>query len=106
MRFISETPNEMPQGKAVAGQYLKVAVGCWFTVSGKSMPWIIKYEDSTGYRHTLNNIRVLSTEQKHYAGILLHKYRCRVEINDRSQEITLLYHPGENIWDMVIGENE
>ena len=40
MGFSLEQQNEVLQEKTVRGQYHKVAVGCWFTASGRSIPKI------------------------------------------------------------------
>lgn len=102
MGFAVGMEEEKQQEKAVRGHYQKVAVGCWFTSTGKAIPQMIKYEDETGCRHMLKNIQVLKTEQKYYAGILSQRYDCNAVMEDRVRQFTLLYHPGENTWDMVL----
>lgn len=102
MGFAIGMEEEKLQEKAVKGQYVKVAVGCWFTSTGKAIPKMLKYEDDAGMRHMMNEIQVLKTEQKYYAGILSQKYVCRAVVDGRGQEFILLYHPGENTWDMVL----
>ncbi len=52
----------------------------------------------------MNDIQVLKTEQKYYAGILGYKYVCQAVLGTRLEEFVLLYYPGENTWDMVLSE--
>lgn len=93
---------EKPREWTVQGRYHKVAVLCWFTSTGKAMPKIVKYEDENQCRHMLDQICVLKTDEKRYTGFVVQRYSCSAVINNRIQQFTLLYHPGENIWDMVI----
>ncbi len=104
MGFAIGTAEEKRQEKAVRGHYRKVAVGCWFTSTGRALPQMVKYEDDTGFRHMLNNIQVITSEQSYYAGVLARKYVCRSVIDERQQDFILLYHPVENTWDMIIQE--
>ncbi|MCI7099336.1 MAG: hypothetical protein MR966_10650 [Lachnospiraceae bacterium] len=104
MGFSLEQQNEKMQEKAVRGHYHKVAVGCWFTASGRSIPQIAKYEETDGSLHTLHPIQVLKSEQKYYAGVLSRKYVCRAVVDQIASEFILLYHPESGIWDMVIAE--
>ena len=102
MGFSLEPQKEILQEKAVRGRYCKVAVGCWFTAGGKAIPQMLKYEDEEGCLHRIDSIQVFSSDQKHYSGILMQRYDCRAEVEGTLREFSLLYHPGENTWDMVI----
>lgn len=104
MGFAIGMTGEKLQEKAVKGHYQKVAVGCWFTSTGRAIPQMVKYEDEAGFRHMLSNIRVVESEQKYYAGVLSQKYICTSIIDERKQDFILLYHPVENTWDMVLPE--
>lgn len=104
MGFAIGTQKEKLEEKEINGHYQKVAVGCWFTAKGRVIPKMLKYEDKDGLRHTLNDIHVLRSEQKHYAGIFMQKYDCCVVTNGQMRNFLLLYHPGENTWDMVSPE--
>ncbi len=55
-------------------------------------------------RHLMNDIQVLKTEQKYYAGILSYKYVCQAVLGTRIEEFVLLYYPGENTWNMILAE--
>lgn len=105
MGFAIETQEAKRQERAVRGHYQKVAVGCWFTSTGRSIPQKLKFEDEEGIRHVVDNIQVIKSDQKHYAGILAQRYDCRAVIHGISREFILLYHPGENTWDMVLPDN-
>lgn len=105
MGFAMEAQEEKLQEKAVEGRYREVAVGCWFTSKGRVFLKMLKYEDEEGFRHTIENIQVLKSEKKHYAGILMQRYDCSTEINGVQREFTLLYHPDMNTWEMVWPEN-
>ena len=102
MGFAVGMEKEKLQEKEVRGRYVKVAVGCWFTSTGKAIPKMLKYEDEEGMRHLMNDIQVLKTEQKYYAGILSQKYVCSAVVDDQEQNFILLYHPGDSTWDMVL----
>lgn len=96
--------TEKLQERAVNGRYMKVAVGCWFTSTGKAIPKMVKYEDEEKLQHTLNRIEVLKSDKKHYAGIYSQRYDCCVVEAGVRRYFTLLYHPGDNTWDMVISQ--
>lgn len=101
MAFAVGTEQEKRQEKAVKGRYQKVAVGCWFTASGRALPQIVKYEDEDGCLQVLRDIQVVGTEQKHYAGVLSRRYNCKTVMYGQQQEFILLYNPETGIWDMV-----
>ncbi len=102
MGFAIGTQKEKMQEHTIRGHYQKVAVGCWFTATGRSIPQKLKYEDEDGVRHVVDNIQVIKSDQKHYAGILAQRYDCSAIIHGINREFTLLYHPGENTWDMIL----
>ena len=106
MGFALEAQKEKLQEREIKGQHHKVAVGCWFTAKGRAIPQMLKYEDEEGMRHTVEHIQVRKTEQKHFAGILMQRYDCCAVVNGVNREFLLLYHLGENTWDMVwVDEN-
>ena len=101
MGFLVTAQEEQLQEKAVKGQYQKVAVGCWYTSSGRSIPMMIKFEDSEGCLQEIRDIRVIKFEKKYYAGILLQRFECSSTVEDREYMFTLLYHSDSGIWDLV-----
>lgn len=104
MGFVVEARKEVGQEAAIRGHYKKVAVGCWFTSTGRGIPQIVKYEDEEGCIRTLNNIQVLKTDQKNYAGIRTQRFDCSVVVDDCEQLFILLYHAESNLWDLVLPE--
>lgn len=104
MGYVAEIDGERLDEPAIRGRYHKVAVDCWFTSQGKSIPHRLKYQDQDGVVHMLPEIRILRSERKYYAGILLQKYDCSAIVEGRQQNFLLLYHPGENRWDMVFAK--
>lgn len=83
------------------GYYKKVAVGCWFTASGRGMPKLIKYEDEDGCIQTIRGIQVVKDEKGYYSGLISHKYWCKGEVDGDVRSFTLLYCPKDNKWDLV-----
>lgn len=102
MGFAVGAETEKLHEKAVRGRYQKVAVGCWFTASGKAIPQLVKYEDEEGCLQMLRDIQMLYSEQKYFAGILSRRYVCSAIVEQRKQEFTLIYYPENNHWDMVL----
>lgn len=102
MGFAVGAEREKLQEGKVQGRYQKVAVGCWFTASGRAIPQMIKYEDEDGCQQMLRGIHVLKTDYKYYAGIKSQRYDCSTVVDGIEQKFTLLYHPEENVWDMVM----
>lgn len=105
MGFMVGTQSEKLQEKTVNGHLKKVAVDCWFTSEGRTMPRFVKYEDEDGCRQILNDIEVIKSNQKLYAGITVQRYDCRAIDAGKVKEFVLLFHPGKNTWDMVIKDH-
>lgn len=104
MGFVVEAKKEFGEERAVRGHYKKVAVGCWFTSTGRGIPQLVKYEDEEGCIRTLSNIQVFKTDQKNYAGIRTQRFDCSAIVDGREQLFTLLYHLENNLWDLVLPE--
>jgi len=104
MAFPVEHNIEVTKERAIKGRLRDAAVDCWFTSTGRSIPHLIKFENEEGQICTLNNIRVLKSEQKMYAGILTHKYVCQTVNNDTEKEFTLAYYPDESKWKLFLVE--
>lgn len=103
MLFTSDN-NSYSENCILRGRHCKVAVGCWFTTKGRALPKLIKYEDERGGIRTLEHIQVLKSDRKYYAGTLSRRYECKVEMDQKEIFFSLLYHPDDNTWDMVILE--
>jgi len=104
MGFVVGTETEKIQEKEIKGQRQKVAVGCWYTSNGRSIPQMIKFETEEGVLQEIKQIQVLDTEKKYYAGILLQRFNCKGVAADRVYDFTLLYHPDNGIWDLVFAK--
>lgn len=78
-----------------------VAVKCWFTATGRSMPLMMKLQTEEGLTEVAP-IRVLTSEKQYYTGILTWKYRCSAVVNRREVEFVLLFYPGECTWKLVV----
>ena len=102
MGFTLEAQEQKLQERGIQGKRYKAAVSCWFTSKGKIIPRLLKYEDERGERHIVESISLESSSQKYYAGILLHRFDCRTVIDNVEYRFVLLYHPKENIWEMLL----
>lgn len=102
MRTAVGLQREERENRTVTGRYQKVAVDCWFTSTGETIPRMIKYQDERGELHLLRDIQVQKTNRRRCGGMLLQRYDCRGSVGGRLRKFTLLYHPGENTWDMVL----
>ena len=93
--------TEHTKSNKPTGTYMDVAVKCWFTATGKSMPLMmkVKIEDDIV---AVENIHVLSSEKQYFAGILNFKYRCRALVWERMMEFVLLFSPEDCAWMLVI----
>lgn len=82
----------------LTGKQQQVAVACWFTSRGRAMPLWMKYEDPEGCLHQIKEIRVVSEEETHYAGILAREYRCRAAVEGLEVQFILNFFPETCEW--------
>lgn len=94
--------TELPDKGEVKGRQMEVAVGCWFTSQGNTIPQLIKWEDEEGTVHTINQIRILYKEQKKYAGTPTMEYRCEIKEDNYIREVKLIFFMEERKWRMII----
>lgn len=92
---------EQKDGGEIRGIKQRVAVGCWFTSTGRMMPKLLKYQDSQGRICCLEDIRVLEMEEKYYAGSLVRRYDCLTRKEGREYEFLLLFYPEVCSWQMI-----
>lgn len=85
----------------IRGIKQKVAVGCWFTSTGRMMPKMLKYQDAGGRIRCLEEIEILKTEEKYYAGSLVRRYDCLTRKDGREYEFMLLFYPEACFWRMI-----
>lgn len=101
MAFGIGTNTENPEHGLLSGSVSEVAVKCWFTATGRSMPLMMKVQTKEEEIIEIAPIHVLTSEKQYYAGILNWKYQCRAVINCRIQEFTLLFNSEECSWRLV-----
>ena len=102
MAFGIGTNTEHPEHQLLAGAVNEVAVKCWFTSTGRSIPLVMKLQTESDGIIEVSPIQVFSSEKQFYAGILNWKYKCQAEVNHRMQEFTLLFCPEDCAWKLVV----
>ena len=102
MGFVVSSGTERKEEKGIQGHWQKVAVDCWFTSTGRTMPRLVKYEDQDGCLQILRDIRVIKQDQKNYAGVYCQRFDCRTVVNGREYDFILLFHAREHTWDMIL----
>lgn len=102
MAFGIGTNTQKTEHEALQGTYRDVAVDCWFTVSGKTRPVMLKMQTEEGEIMAIHNIQLLTMEKQRYAGILNLKYRCQAVLRGQKIEFTLLFCPEECTWKLVV----
>lgn len=80
------------------GEKTEIAVDCWFTSSGSTIPRMFKYQDAQGMIHTVSGIRVLYQEEKRYCGVQTVEYRCEIEENGVKRDVKLIFLTEEHRW--------
>lgn len=94
--------TEVTDKGEIRGKQIEVAVGCWFTSTGNTIPQMVKWEDAEGLVHTIKNIRVLYKEQKNYAGVSTMEYMCEMIEEGFIREVKLIFFMEERKWCMLI----
>ena len=79
----------------------EIACECWFTSKGKSIPKLIKVMDEEGMVHTINEIRLLTTQEKAYAGIPTVEHLCQINLGGRMETVKLVYTKESCRWVIV-----
>ena len=70
MAFGIGTNTEHPEHQLLAGAVNEVAVKCWFTSTGRSIPLMMKLQTESDGIIEVSPIQVFSSEKQFYAGIL------------------------------------
>ena len=78
-----------------------VACGIWFTSTGVMMPKLLKYQDSRGVIKSLTDIRVITSEKKHYCGIPTAEYVCEGSLEGYVRRFRLIYYMEKNEWKIL-----
>ncbi|MBQ0058842.1 MAG: hypothetical protein KBS83_02610 [Lachnospiraceae bacterium] len=79
-------------------RYFKVAVLCWFTSTGRAMPYLIRYEDDSQEMRTLRHITVKDSSAEMKPGLFVQWYQCKCRCEEREVSFYLFFRPGENRW--------
>lgn len=69
----------------------EIACECWFTSKGKSIPKLIMVMDEEGMLHTINEIQLLTTEEKTYSGIPTVEHLCRINLGGHTETVKLVF---------------
>lgn len=101
MAFGVGMKREQPEQRELPTNYKEVAVKCWFTASGKSIPLMMKLQREDGEIVKVEGIHVITTERQYFAGIPNWKYRCETCIYGQMWEFTLLYGPEDCSWKLL-----
>lgn len=80
------------------GEKMDIAVDCWFTSKGVTIPRMFKYQDVEGEVHSVSEIRVLEQEEKRYCGVPTVEYRCEVVLDQVCREVKLIFLVEEHRW--------
>lgn len=78
----------------------EVACNIWFTATGKAMPLMIKYKNSTGEIKSIHDIRVIHDKEQIYSGVKSHEYICKGTVNHDDQYFKLIFYQDRVIWVM------
>lgn len=87
------------------GLQREIACDCWFTTGGRTIPRLIKAMDQEGMVHTLRVDRVLTAEEKNYAGVATVEHICQITRGDRQQTVKLIYRKESCTWTLVTMED-
>lgn len=79
----------------------EIACECWFTSKGKSIPKLIKVMDEEGMLHTINEIQLLTTEEKTYSGIPTVEHLCRINLGGHMEMVKLVFTKESCKWVIV-----
>lgn len=94
--------TEHTEQEPLCGTYHEVAVQCWFTATGKSLPLMLKVKGEDEEIIQINHIQVLTVEKQWYAGILNWKYRCQAVLLGKQINFVLLFCPEDCAWKLVV----
>ena len=86
----------------IRGKQIEIACACWFTSSGKTIPYMIKYQDVNGEIQTIHEITVKTLEEKNYSGIPSVEYNCILSYEEVSKHVKLIFFKEECRWVMIL----
>ncbi len=91
-----------PDAGILHGQQRPVACGVWFTSAGTVMPKLLKFQDEQGIIRTVDHVRVMTAEKKHYCGIPVVEYRCSAEFDGLLHGFRLIYYTERQEWKLLL----
>ena len=83
--------TEHTEQEPLSGTYHEVAVQCWFTATGKSLPLMLKVKGEDEEIIQINHIQVLNW-----------KYRCQAVLLGKQINFVLLFCPEDCAWKLVV----
>lgn len=98
MAFGIGVNTEETDAGELRGEKMDIAVDCWFTSKGNTIPRMFKYQDSEGQVHSVSEIRVLSQEEKRYCGMPTMEYCCEIQQEQIRKEVKLIFLVEEHRW--------
>lgn len=90
---------------AERGLLREAAVKCWFTAGGRAIPLSMKIREADGTIRTVDEIGVLHSEKKFYAGIPVWEYHCAADLGAGARNCVLRFYPERCMW-RILGEGE
>ena len=101
MAFGTDTNTQKADAGFIKGRQREIACQCWFTSRGKVTPLMLKVQDEDGEIRTVHQIRVLSQEEKMYAGMRSIEFDCVITILEQQIDVQLIYYKEKNRWMLV-----
>lgn len=86
----------------IKGTQIPVAVYCWFTSTGDTIPKMIKFQDPDGIIQTVTTFRIITKEKKYYCGSPSIEHLLKLEYNNRSISAKLIFELRNSTWKLVI----
>lgn len=83
------------------GVQTEIACDCWFTSDGRSIPKLIKIMDSSGKLYTINDIEVITREEKNFCGIETVEHVCRIRLQNKYDVVKLIFTKENCKWRII-----
>ncbi len=98
---IGINPNKRDNGD-IKGNVYPIACKSWFAPGKAPQPTMFKFKDLEGVIQTVPDLKIKSSEDKYYEGILVNEYRCESVIGGIRYGFKLVFYPLDSKWIMVI----
>ena len=83
------------------GNQEPVAVDCWFTQGGRTIPRSAKYMDQQGEIHKIEHITVITSDDKRYNGSDIKEIYCQAAHEGRMYYFKLIFYKERNVWSII-----